>query len=136
MRVIPGSHRIGKLPHDDTRAADNVLHRGQDASRSVDEDTAVDVVLQPGQASLHHGWLLHASRPNAADDRRIGLSVQYLVPSMRQTLTDRESATLVRGTDRFGNFRPEPDCEADFAPAAVEFQKEAERVKLWVYDHA
>ena len=53
---------------------------------------------------------------------------------MRQTLTDRESANLVRGEDRFNHFRPEPPCTEDFAPEMVTFQVEVERLKHEVYD--
>ena len=47
-----------------------------------------------------------------------------------------ESATLVRGEDRYGHFRPEPACARDFAPEAVAFQREVERRKHQVYDRA
>ena len=135
MRFLPGSHKSGMTAHHDTYADDNVLHRGQEVA-GVDEDAAVDMVLAPGQASLHHGWVLHASVPNPSGDRRIGLTVQYLDPSAHQTQTDRESATLVRGRDRYGHFRPEPEWEGDFAPEALAFQKEAEDLKHAVYDRA
>ena len=136
MQVVPGSHVAGKVAHADTHRPDNALHRGQDASAEVDAGRAVPLALRPGQASLHHGWLLHASGPNRSADRRIGLTLQYVTPSVRQTLTDRESATLVRGRDGFGHFRPEPHWPRDFDPAAIAFQEEAEALKRWVYDRA
>jgi ectoine hydroxylase-related dioxygenase (phytanoyl-CoA dioxygenase family) len=135
MRCLPGSHKNGKAAHRDTYAGDNILHRGQEVAE-VDEAAAADIVLAPGQASLHHGWVLHASAPNSSADRRIGLTFQYLDPSARQTLTDRESATLVRGEDRYGHFRPEPEWTGDFAPEAVAFQKQAQDLKHAVYDGA
>lgn len=134
MRCVPGSHRQGGKPHRDIRAAGNILHRGQDASEHVDESLAVEMALAPGQASLHHGWLFHASGENRSNDRRIGLTLQYLAPSARQLRTDAESATLVRGADRFGHFRPEPPCERDFDPANLAFQAEVQRLKHQVYD--
>lgn len=135
MKFIPGSHKGGKRQHRDTRAGDNILHRGQEIA-DVDEGRAVDIVLEPGQASLHHGWVLHASAPNPSGGRRIGLSLQYVAPSVRQVFDAEESATLVRGVDRFGHFRPEPICARDFAPEAVAFQQQAERRKHAVYDTA
>ncbi len=135
MRFLPGSHRRGGTQHHDTYAADNILHRGQEVAE-VDEGAAVDLALAPGQASLHHGWVLHASGPNPTGDRRIGLTVQYLAPSARQTMTDRESATLLRGIDRYGHFRPEPEFLGEFAPEALAFQREAERLKHEIYDRA
>ncbi len=136
MRYIPGSHTAGKRRHRDTYADDNILHRGQELVEPVDESAALDIVLQPGQASLHHGWVMHASAPNVSEERRIGLSIQYISPEVRQTVTDRESATLVRGQDRYGHFRPEPRCTCDFDPACLAFQKEIEALKHQVYDTA
>ncbi|MCG8355229.1 MAG: phytanoyl-CoA dioxygenase family protein [Kiloniellales bacterium] len=136
MRFIPGSHENGRLDHRDTHAADNILHRGQEIAIAADEERAVDIPLAPGQASLHHGWVVHGSAPNGSDERRIGLTLQYLTPRVRQTLTDRESATLVRGEDRFGHFRPEPRCERDFDPVGMAFQREVEQLKHEVYDTA
>ena len=134
MRMLPGTHAGGMKAHRDTHDAQNILHRGQEIDMAIDEAAAVDVVLAPGQASLHHGWVLHASHPNPSGDRRIGLTLQYLAPRVRQTKTDLESATLVRGQDRFGHFRPEPAFAGDFAPATLAFQQEVERLKHQVYD--
>ena len=136
MRFIPGSHSAGKHAHRDTYGEDNILHRGQTVAGQVDETRAVDIVLRPGQASFHHGWAMHSSTPNRTDDRRIGLGMQYAAPSMRQTVTDHESATLVRGEDRYGHFRPEPAFQGDFAPETFAFQKDIEALKRTIYDTA
>ncbi len=135
MKFIPGTHLQGKQDHRDTYAEDNILHRGQEIA-DVDESQAVDIVLQPGQASLHHGWVTHGSGANPSSQRRIGLTLQYTVPSVRQVVGERESATLVRGVDSFGHFEPEPICRSDFAPEALAFQQEVERRKHAVYDEA
>jgi ectoine hydroxylase-related dioxygenase (phytanoyl-CoA dioxygenase family) len=136
MKFIPGSHRDGKIEHRDTYAADNILHRGQELAVAIDETKAVDIVLEPGQASLHHGWAFHASNPNPSNDRRIGLTIQYVVPSVRQMVASNESATLVRGVDNYGHFQPEPRCESDFEPEGVEFQEKVQALKHAVYDKA
>jgi ectoine hydroxylase-related dioxygenase (phytanoyl-CoA dioxygenase family) len=75
VAVIPGTHHAGARPHEDTYGEDNILTRGQNVP-DVDEDAAVDLVLRPGQMSLHHPWLVHGSRPNATSQRRIGLALQ------------------------------------------------------------
>lgn len=134
MKMLPGSHIEGQYAHHDTHGEDNILHRGQELDMTVDEEKAVSIELQPGEASLHHGWVAHASHPNYSDDRRIGLSLQYLTPRMRQKHTDRESALLVRGLDHYFHFRPEPVCTEDFAPEMLAFQTEIERLKHEVYD--
>ena len=134
MQFWPGSHRNGKMVHRDTYAEDNILHRGQTLDVEIPEEEVVAAVLRPGQASLHGGWLMHGSAPNRSDDRRIGLTLQYLAPSVKQLFTDREGATLVRGEDRFGHFQPEPAFTTDFDPALIAHQAEAERLKREVYD--
>lgn len=84
MRMIPGSHRSEILEHHDTFDEDNILTRGQ-TIRDVDESQAVDLVLQPGEISLHHPHTIHASSPNLSAERRIGFTIQsYIPPHVRQ----------------------------------------------------
>ncbi len=108
MRFLAGSHRGGIVEHRDTFSAANMLTRGQEVTAAVDESAAVDVVLQPGQMSLHDGRLLHASHPNGSGDRRIGLAIRYISPAMRQTSGARLLARLVSGEDRYGHFELAP----------------------------
>ena len=68
------------------------------------EEDAVLCPLKPGEASLHHGWTIHASNPNTSDDRRIGLNIQYINPRMRQKKADSDSAMLIRGQDRYSHY--------------------------------
>lgn len=119
MRVVPGTHRDGIAPHEDRFEADNVLSRGQALTGGCDEGSAVDVVLAPGQMSLHHGQVVHGSNPNASGERRIGLNFQFISPGVRQTGIDDDTAMLVRGVDTAGHFAPEPRPFIDFAPEAV-----------------
>jgi ectoine hydroxylase-related dioxygenase (phytanoyl-CoA dioxygenase family) len=118
MRVVPGTHRREVVPHADTFAAGNMLSRGQEIAVEVDEAHAVDLVLQPGQMSLHHVKIFHGSHHNRAADRRIGFAIRYLPPHVHQQV-GADSATLVRGQDRYGYFEPEPAPAADLAPEAV-----------------
>jgi hypothetical protein len=115
MRVVPGSHRA-PVPHADTFHPDNLLSRGQEITVAVDEADAVDIVLQPGEMSLHHVLIVHGSGPNRSSDRRIGLAIRYVPPYVRQLAGPRDSATLVRGVDRFGHFELEPRPGADLEP--------------------
>jgi len=107
MRFVAGSHRE-ILDHRDTFHEDNLLTRGQEIAAEVDEDDAVDVVLQPGEMSLHHGRLLHASNPNTTGDRRIGLAIRYITPRQHQVVGGKTIAVLARGEDRIGNFELAP----------------------------
>jgi len=86
MSMIPGSHRNAIKPHDDTYGEDNILTRGQ-VVKDVDESTAVDLVLKPGQMSLHHGEIVHGSQPNTSDQRRVGFALQsYMSNDIQQTI--------------------------------------------------
>ena len=104
MRFVPGSHRRPIVPHVDTFAADNQLSRGQEIAVDVDEADAVAVELHTGQASLHHGHLFHASGPNGTGDRRIGVAIRYIRPTMRQRTGERWMVRLACGEDRHGHF--------------------------------
>ena len=95
-----------------------MLSRGQEIAVEVDEDEAVDLVLQPGQMSLHHVKIFHGSHQNRAADRRIGFAIRYLPPHVHQDI-GADSATLVRGEDRFGYFGLEPAPAFDLAPEAI-----------------
>jgi non-heme Fe2+,alpha-ketoglutarate-dependent halogenase len=104
MRFIPGSHEHEIVRHSDTFDELNMLSRGQEISVEVNETEAVDAALQPGEMSLHHGHLFHASNPNTSADRRIGLVIRYVTPSMKQASGQTAFAHLVAGEDRFGHF--------------------------------
>lgn len=117
MKFLPGSHTLDQVPHDDTYHEHNLLTRGQEIAMEVDEALAVDVPLHAGEMSLHHVRLVHGSKPNTTDNRRIGLAVRYVPTYVRQVKL-RDSAMLVRGEDRHGNFDLEPDPIADLDTAA------------------
>jgi ectoine hydroxylase-related dioxygenase (phytanoyl-CoA dioxygenase family) len=120
MKFVPGSHRQNIVAHVDTYAENNLLSRGQEIAVDVREEDGVAAELQPGQASMHHGHLFHASGPNTSDDRRIGAAIRYIKPSMKQKTGDRPLVTLVSGVDRFGHFTLAPSprgrlSDEDFA---------------------
>jgi non-heme Fe2+,alpha-ketoglutarate-dependent halogenase len=121
MRVVPDAHKLDQVPHRDTFAANDLLSRGQEIAVDIDPARAVALELQPGEMSLHHVRLVHGSDPNPSDRRRIGFAIRYLPTHVRQVVGTRDSATLVRGEDRYGNFLPEQRPGADLAPAALEF---------------
>ena len=88
MSMIPGSHRNDIRTHQDTFHEDNILTRGQQID-DVDESQAVDLILKPGQMSLHHARTVHGSRPNRSKRRRVGYAIQAYVPAgARQVLGD------------------------------------------------
>jgi len=119
MRMIPGTH-AEQVAHRDTFAPDNLLSRGQEIAVEVDESRAVDVVLHPGEMSLHHVRMFHGSPPNRSADRRIGYAIRYVPTHVRQLSEVRDSATLVRGVDAYHHFDLEEPPAADLDPAARE----------------
>lgn len=104
MRVIPGSHQHPLLPQVETYAADNALSRGQEIAVEVDERQAADIVLRPGEMSLHHVAIVHGSKANTSEMPRIGLAARYISPDVRQKGPERQVAVLVRGRDRYGHY--------------------------------
>ncbi|RED43757.1 phytanoyl-CoA dioxygenase family protein [Aestuariispira insulae] len=127
MRIIPGSHRQGRKDHHVTRDENNVLLQGQTV-HGVPEAEAVLCPLNPGQASFHHGWVLHASMPNLSDDRRIGLNAQFLAPHVKQIKHDRDTAMLVRGQDRYGHFGRDLPAQSAFDEAVLHEWNEKNRL--------
>ncbi|MCW5569392.1 MAG: phytanoyl-CoA dioxygenase family protein, partial [Dokdonella sp.] len=118
-----GSHRGAILPHSNTYAATNLLSRGQEIAVAVDEKKAVDVVLAPGQMSLHHVKIAHNSEPNRAAHRRAGFAIRYIAPHVHQERPIRDTATLVRGVDRYGHFAAEPPPHGELLAADIEIHQ-------------
>ena len=104
MRFLPGSHHQRQVPHNDSFDDNNLLSRGQEVVVEIDDAEGVNIELTPGQASLHHGHLFHASGPNTTGDRRIGAAIRYIRPSMRQTSGDKALVALVNGRDAYDHF--------------------------------
>ncbi len=127
MRVVPGSHRLALAPHRDTYDPDNLLSRGQEIAVEVKEGEWTDIVLQPGEMSLHHVNIVHGSDRNRSDDRRIGFAARYFSTAVRQTSPRRDSAFPVRGEDRFGHFDLEPVPAADYSDEARALHAEFRR---------
>jgi hypothetical protein len=70
--------------------------------------------------SLHHVLIVHGSEPNRASYPRIGFAIRYVPTHVRQLNGEKDSALLVRGSDRFGHFEHEESPKAELEPAAVE----------------
>lgn len=117
LRVVPGSHKRGKsLPHEKVERADWALDQTLVAG-TFDPSDAVDVVLEPGQMSIHDVFMIHGSEANRSTHRRAGLAIRYMpatslydrrikmpggAAAIRQDMS-RRPIYLVRGEDRAGN---------------------------------
>ncbi len=124
MKVIPRSHNKPVLHRE--AAANNLLRRGQEVAVEVDELQAVCMELGAGEISLHHGLIFHGSEENRSSERRIGFAIRY-IPARISPLAGlpRDTATLVRGTDRYGHFDLLPPPLRDLDPGALEAQRKA-----------
>jgi non-haem Fe2+, alpha-ketoglutarate-dependent halogenase len=120
IRGIPGSHRGPLLPHKEAFATNSLLSREQFIDAPVDETAAVDFSLDPGEIALFNNGIVHSSKPNFGNDRRI-LFLLEMVPTTAYQHSPRESATLVRGQDSYGNFDvdPRPQTETGAAELAA-----------------
>jgi non-haem Fe2+, alpha-ketoglutarate-dependent halogenase len=110
------SHRT-RLPHRESHDADNMLPAGETVAVPINETSAVDVVLEAGQMSLHHPLLIHGSEPNGSLHRRIGYAIRYIPGDVCQTEGRRGTAVLIRGKDH-GNFDLELQPKSDLDPEA------------------
>ena len=130
MEVVPGSHKLGQLRHGDMQDTENLLSRGQTIAVDVDRSKTAFMPVKAGQFSLHHTHLVHNSRPNRSNDRRIGLGISYIPTYAHCTASRRVSAMLVRGRDTYGHFDEErrplveagPDERAFHAQAVATFR--------------
>jgi len=89
MQVMPGTHKVN-FPQNDTYAEDNALSRGQELAVEVDQTKAVNMVLRPGEMSLHHIGIAHGSRANNSDHPRIGIAIRYIAPEVVQNGVERQ----------------------------------------------
>ena len=78
MRYIPGSHKNHRVySHHFEHRDDYTLAQVIDDDQ-VDLSLARDIVLEPGQISLHDVYLVHGSGPNLSDKRRMGLVLRIM----------------------------------------------------------
>jgi hypothetical protein len=117
LRVIPGSHRGQHLHehlHEDR--TDLVLNQRM-AAGTFAESEAVDLVLEPGQMSMHDVYMIHGAGANRSPRRRAGVALRYMpatslfdrrlrpVEGKSGVPVDfaRRPLWLLRGVDRAGN---------------------------------
>ena len=110
MRVIPGSHTMelkGVRAREDTPS----VLASEMPGEFVDESNAVDVVLQPGDLSLHHPRLVHGSAANTSATWRKGLTMRYVPTTTRiNRPADEVESILMRGAPVPGinRYAPKP----------------------------
>ena len=126
VKVVPGSHNQKIMNHSDLPDINNLLSRGQTIENLKNTKKAKNLILQKGQMSVHHIGIAHTSEPNSSNERRIGFAIRYIPPYIKQTVGTLDSASVVRGIDKYNHFLTEPI-------PSINFDKEANlfRMKMW-----
>lgn len=81
LKVIPGSHRSKRLASHHENNADGLALNLELDPQQFDESQAVDIILEPGQVSLHDVYLYHGSEANNSDQPRRGMTLRYMPTS-------------------------------------------------------
>lgn len=116
LRVLPGSHRPRKLFRHVTNDDPGLTLSQELVDADCREEDAIDLVLEPGQMSLHDIYLAHGSEPNRSARPRRGLTMRFmpLTSVFDRTLADElhhrlgvrshadRTLFLMRGADRTG----------------------------------
>ncbi len=96
---MPQSHSR-PVPHYDTFASKNLLSRGQHVTQAVQDQNAVDISLQPGEISIHHGLTIHSSNRNPSKTPRVGFAIRYAPASAAGDLAGSwTDAIFLRGAE-------------------------------------
>ena len=98
MRVLPGTQHTDLQQMKRRTDVASVLGSSIDEAAFVDEAKAVDIVLAPGDVSVHHPNLIHGSNANTSDRWRRGLTIRY-IPTTTRVVSDEPwpSVFLLRG---------------------------------------
>ena len=113
MKVIPRTHNTGQKgfsDYDPVDAAQNVFSTEITVGQR-DASKAVACILEPGQASLHDGRIMHGSDPNTSNIRRCGYTMRYISTKTRfkhEQYGEFHNIYLARGRDHAGNCYADP----------------------------
>lgn len=111
LKVVPGSHTNSLL--DMVEAEEDAVLRSE-IPVDVDERDAVELVLAPGDVSVHHPNIFHGSDANRSGRWRRGLTIRYIPTSVEITDPEAASPFLLRGEAVPGvnTYLPAPDSDA------------------------
>jgi phytanoyl-CoA hydroxylase len=96
--VIPGSHRLGPLPHSESWVVGD-REDMQVPESAIDVSKEVSITIPAGGCSLHHSLILHRSLPNHTPNSRRGLAYHYMTAQSHWTDPDKPQPDfpLLRG---------------------------------------
>jgi ectoine hydroxylase-related dioxygenase (phytanoyl-CoA dioxygenase family) len=109
MLAVPGPGR-----HDATPPVKGAVPEG-----------TVDVVLQPGEMSVHDAEIIHGSRDNPSDEKRVGFVIRFITPDARP-LHGKPPAMLARGRYDLDHFEIiDPPATKNMELALAEMKESA-----------
>ncbi|MCX6971442.1 MAG: phytanoyl-CoA dioxygenase family protein [Verrucomicrobia bacterium] len=103
MHVVPHTHNTGRKGFSDYDPVDTTknIFPTEITKSQRDESRAVACELQPNQASIHDGRIIHGSEPNTSSIRRCGYTMRYMSSATKLSEQAREyhKIYLARGRD-------------------------------------
>jgi ectoine hydroxylase-related dioxygenase (phytanoyl-CoA dioxygenase family) len=96
LRVIPGTEALSLQEMSKGGQMEGVMLAGMDQTLA-DESKAIDLILNPGDVSVHNPNILHGSNANTSERWRNGLTIRYIPTTTRVTQEGIGSQFLMRG---------------------------------------
>ena len=120
VRYIPGTHNGPSAVHEIKMHKDNLVQQGQTVV-NVPEENAVCAELKAGQVVFHHESIVHGSQPNRANHPRVGFSIHYVAPHVKETRFKGSTAMLLRGENIGDNWGYDPEPKEDYDRKCIEY---------------
>lgn len=115
LKVIPGSHSDQRLAGHTQNNAEGLALNLELNPEEFNESDAEDIILEPGQVSLHDVYLYHGSKANTSEKSRRGMTLRYMPTSSvyrhdqstrfqrdGRLVMSQRTVYLMRGVDKSG----------------------------------
>ena len=89
---------------------------------------AADLILKPGEMSVHDYGVVHGSEANNSDDRRIGFAIAFITPDTKP-VGRKETAMLVKGSASEADWELEPRPKRDLDQRAKMAHRHAMKIR-------
>ncbi|MCJ8328422.1 MAG: phytanoyl-CoA dioxygenase family protein [Lentisphaeria bacterium] len=111
MQVIPGSHKNGYSEYDPLVEEGEKVFNNEIRQDQFDAETAVDLILEPNEASVHHVKIIHNSKANTGTQTRMSFALRFFPTHVKFTEPEGKGefpVFLARGKDKAGNSYGDP----------------------------
>lgn len=117
--VIPGTHRHGYSDYVPVDVPTDQIFPIEVQADQMDESRAVDIVLEPNEASFHDGRIIHGSAPNTGTLGRSAFTIRFFPTTVKFVPEKNPNfhIYLARGVDHAGN--PYSDPTHAYPPAGT-----------------